>query len=362
MSSGGYESIFDHAAGIVRLRCRELPGVDAVLASLRGRAARTGDPRVERDLFFEPWIDAQELGVPVDTAEEVARQLLELTALRLWTRVRCPEVPAEEDGTMFETDSEEEFRAKIGEACPHCGTTHDLIPSQIETVYSPNFPGSGGVAKFEYDKLKPKRSTRRKPGTERDSHIMRCEEIAETTAATEKPVAAVVALALSHNSPPEAVPAPVEAWTHLWLGPLLVLLIYMILIIPIAVFVGNGMALVVSIVVVLIVYLTLSTHVHAKLAPSALQRQAVRGGVYLSILLVGAGSTGIEFSLTDENRVTIPLGEGPGLRLPVKVEYGSVNLWLLGAGVLCFLSTLAFVVIYDRRLGWFDRDIPKGAS
>lgn len=354
MSSGGFESIFDHAAGIVRIKCQGLPGVDAVLAALRARAGSAkADPRVNRELFFEPWIDAQQLGVPQETAEEVARQLHALSVLRLWTRVKCPEVPPEEDGTIFETDSEQEFRARVEQACPHCGTAHDLVPSQIETVYAPNFPGAGGVTPFDYDRLKPRRKVRKRPATPGTPHLQRCEEIAEATAAPDEPVAAVVALALGHNTPPAEVPAPAEAWQHLWQGPLAIIVCYLVLIIPIKYLAGVEIAFLASGVVVVLFYLTARTHTQAKLAPSALQRQVTWGGFSLAVVLFTAGTTGVEFSLKDDNRLTVPIWRGESITLPVKVEYGTVNPWLLGLGAFCFVATLIFVLVYDGRLGWF---------
>lgn len=96
MSSSGFETIFDRAADIVRIRCNGMLGLEAVLEAIRNRIRQDGitDPRENRELFFEPWLDAQQLRVPEETAEEVARQLLELTVLGLWTRVKCQETPS----------------------------------------------------------------------------------------------------------------------------------------------------------------------------------------------------------------------------------------------------------------------------
>lgn len=357
MSSNGFEIIFDRAADIVRIRCSGMQGLDTVLEAIRTRVRRDGntDPRENRELFFEPWLDAQLLGVPEETTEEAARQLLELTVLRLWTRVKCPETPSGEDGIMFETDSEDDFQRLVEETCPHCGTTHDLVPSEIETVYAPNFPGSAGVARFNYDKLKPAPPavTKRAGG---EGHLVRCENIAQVLVGKGHPVVQVVALALGHNALPEEVPRLTEAWWHVWLGPLIILGLYLVLIIPIAVHAGNVVAVLVSVVILAVVYLVINGHVKAKLAPSALQRQTARWGFYVSIALITAGTTGVEFSAKDDNRLTIPTGENKHITLPLKFEYGAVEPRLLGSGILCFLSTLAFVFFYDRKVGWLSRE------
>jgi hypothetical protein len=362
MSSSGFETIFDRAADIVRIRCSGMQGLDAVLDAIRIRIRQDGhtDPRENRELFFEPWLDAQQLRVPEETAEEVARQLLELTVLRLWTRVKCPETPSGEDGIMFETDSEDDFQRLVVKTCPHCGTTHDLVPSEIETVFAPNFPGSAGVARFNYDKLKPAPPavTKRTAG---GGHLERCENIAQVRVGEGHPVVEIVALALGHNALPEEVPRPIEAWWHVWLGPLIILGLYLILIIPITIYAGNLVAVLVSAVILAVVYLVIYGHVKAKLAPSALQRQASRWGFCISIALITAGTTGVEFSAKDDNRLTIPTGENSHVTLPLKFEYGAVNQWLLGAGVMCFLSTLVFVLLYDRKIGWFS-STPRAAQ
>lgn len=353
MSSSGFETIFDRAADIVRIRCGGMVGLEAVLGAIRTRIRQGGgtDPRENRDLFFEPWLDAQQLHVPEETADEVARHLLELTVLRLWMRVKCPEAPAGEDGIMFETDSDTDFLRAAGQMCCHCGTTHDLVPSLIETVYAPNFPGPAGVGKFDYDKLKPAPPVVTKRATG-EGHVERCENIAQVRARDGHAVLEIVTLALGHNTLPEEVPRPTEAWWHVWLGPLIIVVLYLLLIIPITVWAGNVVAFLVSGVVLVIVYLVINGRVKAMLAPSALQRQASRWGFYISIALITAGTTGIEFSAKDGNRLTIPTGENSQITLPLKFEYGAVEPWLIGAGVLCFLSTLAFVYYHDKQIGW----------
>ncbi|MFO0851843.1 MAG: hypothetical protein U0871_25250 [Gemmataceae bacterium] len=360
MSSGGFETIFERAADIVRIRCGGMEGLEAVLGAIRGRIKQGGgsDPRVNRDLFFEPWLDAQQLRVPEETAEEVARQLLELTVLRLWTRVKCPEAPAGEDGVMFETDSDKEFQRAIEQMCSHCGTAHDLVPSLIESVYAPNFPGPQGVMRFDYDKLKPAPAVVAKRATG-EGHVERCENIAQVQVRDGHAVLRVVTLALGHNTLPEDVPRPTDAWWHVWLGPLIIVALYLLLIIPITVWAGNVLAVLVSCVVLAVIYLVMNGHVKAKLAPSALQRQTSRWGFYLSIAMITAGTTGVEFSAKDGNRLTIPTGENSRITLPLKFEYGAVEPWLVGAGVVCFLGTLVFVYYHDKHIGWHRIDAKR---
>ena len=92
MSSDGLANIYRNAAAVSRANCRHCRASRKCLPTSAGVFPMTvQDPRTHRDLFFEPRIDAQQLGIPTETAEEVAVWLHRFGVLRLWVRVHCPE-------------------------------------------------------------------------------------------------------------------------------------------------------------------------------------------------------------------------------------------------------------------------------
>jgi hypothetical protein len=358
MSSNEFANIFDHAAGIVRIRCHGLSGLEAVIASLRERALSVKtDPRLHRDLFFEPWLDSQQLGVPHDTAEEVARQFHQLSVLKLWTRVTCPDVPAEEDGTIIETASDIEFKEALDRPCPHCGSLHDLVPAIVETPYAPNFPGQAKPQLFDAHRLVVKRPMATATGGVVDQQFARCASIAGVAPTQVQSFVGLLLQALGQNSHLEAVPTPAKAWWDVWKGPLCIIIPFMILIVPVSYLAGPTIVGIVAAVVLIAMWLVLRGEVQVRLAPSSVQRQVTRWGIYISIILFTAGTTGFEFSLEDDNRLTMPLGENRSITLPVKLEWGATNACLICSGTLCFICTLGFVLIYDGKLGWFTSGI-----
>jgi hypothetical protein len=353
MSTSDFVSIFDHAASIVRIRLSTLKGVDQVLGAIRSRLnTEVTDPRVNRELFFEPWIDSQQLGVPSETAEEVSRELHQLSVLRLWTRVRCPDVGSDEDGTVIETDSDSELKVAIDAQCPQCGSHHELTPALVETVFAPNFPNMGSVDPFDSRRLALGNPIHGTSALSQDLQVNRTASVAHVEPGSVDTFMSLLSLALSKNSTLEAVPTTDAVWLGAWKGPTGILLGYMALIGPITLCAGQTIAILVSIVVVVVIGLFLRGQVQARLAPSAVQRQATRWGIYMAVALVTAGTTGMEVSFKDEHRLTIPLWNSRPLVLPVKVEYGATNPWLIGSGVFCFVVTLVFVYLYDRQKGW----------
>ena len=77
--------IYRNAANILKAKYANLKGVVAVLDDVETKIVDgASDPRIHRDLFFDPRIDSQRIGVPVKTAEVVAQQLLTFGLLRLW--------------------------------------------------------------------------------------------------------------------------------------------------------------------------------------------------------------------------------------------------------------------------------------
>jgi hypothetical protein len=360
MSSSEFANIFDHAAGIVRIRCHGLLGLEAVILSLRERALSVHtDPRLHRELFFEPWLDSQQLGVPQDTAEEVARQFHQLSVLKLWTRVMCPDVPAEEDGTIIETASDIEFKEAQDRPCPHCGSLHELVPAIVDTLYAPNFPDQAEPQPFDAHRLVVKRPMANATAEVVDQQSVRCASIVGTDPTQVQSFAVLLHQALGQNSPLEAVPTPARAWWDVWKGPLCIIIPFMILIVPVSYFAGPTIVCIVAVFVLIAMWLVLRGEVQVRLAPSSVQRSVTRWGIYISIILFTAGTTGVEVSLKDDNRLTIPLGENRSITLPVKVEWGVTSPWLIGSGTLCFICTLAFMLIYDGKLGWFASGIKQ---
>ena len=353
MSSNDFVSIFNHAAGIVRIRLSHLKGCDEVIESIRSRInTDVRDPRSNRELFIEPLIDSQQLCVPAETAEEVSRELHQLSVLRLWTRLRCPDVGSDEDGTIIETDSEDELRASLGSQCPQCGSHHELVPALVETVYAPNFPISQNIEAFDSARLRLESPSVKISSEGPETHVNRTAAVANVDPKSIESFLTLLSLALSTNTALEAVPSAVEVWLGVWKGPAVILLTYLCFIGPITWCAGQTVAILVSLVVLAVIWLVLRGEVHAKLAPSALQRQVTRWGICMSVGLVTAGTTGVEVSFKDEHRLTVPIWQNKTVVLPIKLEYGATNPWLIGAGLLCFVFTLTFVFLYDRHKGW----------
>lgn len=100
------------------------------------------DPRLNRDLFFEPWLEAQRLAIPEETSEIAAMRLHGMGLFHIWIRVSCPRVRAEESAIIIETDSAAHLGAALGSSCPHCGQFHDndSLWKFTETLYALNFP------------------------------------------------------------------------------------------------------------------------------------------------------------------------------------------------------------------------------
>ena len=143
MSSDEFPSILRNAAAIVRAKLSGMDGVEKFLSNLESRAPRqAADPKVHRELFIEPWIDAQQVGVPVETAEAVAELLQRFGVLRLWVRVHCPDADESEPATILETDNAEDFDQLVSKSCGHCGRHHDLRWEHCETVFAFNVAGS----------------------------------------------------------------------------------------------------------------------------------------------------------------------------------------------------------------------------
>ena len=318
-------------------------GVAKFLSNLETRAPRQpADPKVHRELFIEPWIDAQQVGVPVETAEAVAELLQRFGVLRLWVRVHCPDADESEPATILETDNADDFDQLVAKSCGHCGRHHDLTWEHCETIFAFNVAGSDAEQKFDYGRLRSTVLCSPSRETERGRDLVRCEVAANEILSTATEPRLVVSRALRSNSEVTSCPPPWEAWLNAWGGPVLILVAYMLLIIPITMFCGQFVTYVVSLVTLVIVFLVIRGQVLAKLAPTAIQRTAMYLGFPIATCCITAGATGLHFKASADQ-------DKPWW---ARVDLGEESWPMIGAGVMIFVATLVFVWCYDFRRGW----------
>jgi hypothetical protein len=129
------------------------------------------------------------------------------------------------------------------------------------------------------------------------------------------------------------------------MGPLLLIGVYSLLIIPIARFCGQLIGILFSAVILVALFLVIRGQVQAKLAPTVIQRTALWGGLSLATYCMAAGSTG--FHINAE--------AGEGLPWWSKIAFGEVSIPLLWCGGLSYALTLLFVFGFDFQRGWFSR-------
>ena len=345
--------IYRNAANIIRAKFSNVNGVGSVLDDVETKFVEGAtDPRIHRDLFFDPRIDSQRLGVPFETAEIVAQQLLTFGLLRLWVRVRCPE-SEEEAATILETDDSSDF-TKIAElGCEHCGSFHEFTWDDCETVFAINAGQNYAEQTFDYSLLRvtPEQGDQ----SERQStDLVRCKSAAYQVEAKRQPRQDIqlIAMALANNRSPQSVPSPLWVWSMAWLGPIIMILAYLILIIPIVKFCGQVIAVIVSIVVLIALFLVIRGQVNAKLAPTIVQRLGLYGGLTLSTYCVAAGSTG--FRLKGEVGKDQPWWS--------RFDFGELSELLIRYGIVFFALTLIFVFAFDFQRGWLKAIEKNGGS
>ncbi len=342
--------IYRNAASIIRAKYSTMKGVDKVLRSLEKRLPKEPmDPRVHRDLFFEPRIDSQQLSVPLETAETVAVQLQKFGLLRLWVRVTCPNTEEGESGTVLETDTPSDFVMLASRNCDHCGRHHDFEWGNTETLYAINSIGDESDQAFNYEQLNskiPRVVANGRP--EQSFDLARCEAVlSEANGHTDRATTdRVITLALHTNHAVLDIPPAISAWWNAWVGPLLIICIYSVLIIPVVRFCGQWIGLLFSIVVLVTLFLAIRGQVNATLAPTVIQRTALWSGLSLATFCVAAGSTGLH------------LNAEAGQNSPwwSKLAFGEVSDQLLDLGFSFFLFTLIFVFFFDFQRGWFARN------
>jgi hypothetical protein len=342
--------IYRKAANIIRAKHSTLKGVDKVLRSLEERLPNEPmDPRVHRHLFFEPRIDSQQLSVPLATAETVAVQLQKFGLLALWVRVTCPNTEEGESGTVLETDTPSDFEKLASRSCEHCGSHHDFEWGNTETLYAINSRVDESVRAFKYESLKS-RIQRVVPNgrPEQSFDQVRCETVLDAANgdAVLAPTDRIISLALRTNHAVLDIPPAISAWWNAWMGPLLMIGAYSVLIIPVVQFCGQWIGVFFSVVILVALFLVIRGQVNAKLAPIVIQRTALWSGLSLATYCVAAGSTG--FHINAEAGQNSPWW--------TKAAFGEVSEPLLYSGLAIYLFTLIFVFFFDFQRGWLSRN------
>lgn len=346
MSSGEFKSTYKHAAALVRARLSSKTGIRELLIELEKRIPDEKlDPRYHRELFFEPRIDAQLIKVPIETAESAAELLHKFGVFRLWVRVNCPDVEEHEVGTILETDDPDDFELLTSKSCDHCGRHHDLDWEDCETVYAINTRLNNDQKEFDFSRLKSKAKNR--PQTTAKIAITdqsRCEVLSEQDRPETTPRGLLI-VALRSNHEVQDVPSPLSVWLSAWAGPTIILFSYLLSIIPVARFAGERLAWGMSVLVLVIIFLVIRGQVQTKLAPTAVQRQAMYWGFPIAAICLSAGVTGFH----------LKAAAGEGEPWWTRLDYGETSPLLIWAGVVLFLLTLLFVWGYDFSRGWFER-------
>jgi len=266
-----------------------------------GRRAATSpnDPRLNRDLFFEPWLESQRLGIPQETAELVALRLQRFGLFHFWTRVSCPRGDAEESAIIVETDSRAELEAALEASCPNCGKFHDDDADLWEctdTLYALNLPDEvPALPAVPPRALEPPQVLLAiDAGQDRDR--ARCAAILSRTPQPEDSPEMMLRASLESNTAPMAVPTPATVWVTAW-APMLVLLAVFPITLALAYLIaGPVVAGVGGLLFLAALYFCYRMTVQATLAPSIRQKAMLNGGLTLATLCMSQGLLGIEVS------------------------------------------------------------------
>jgi hypothetical protein len=343
MSSSDFKSIYKNAAAIVQAKLSDKPGIVKLLQALGERVPESDqDPRLCRELFFEPRLDAQQIGVPIETAEAAANLLHRMGILRLWVRVNCPDVDENEVGTILETDEPNDFELISSKSCDNCGRHHDLGWEDCETVYAISTKLDEDDRHFDYSRLRTRPGTSRLAESKPISDKDRCEVLAQHPQNTGS-APSLLMLALKSNNAIQEVPAPLAIWQHAWTGPTVILLGYFILIIPLKLLAGERLAWGATVLVLSVVLLVIRGQVQSSLAPSVVQRTAMYLGFPISAGCFTAGATGLHINVE----------AGDGKPWWTRCELGEHSVPLICSGTILFIAVLFFVWGYDFSRGWF---------
>lgn len=341
MSSPELRIIFERAAALVEARLATEPGVSTVLADLAKRVPEIGeDPRSNRQLFFEPRIDSQQLGIPRLTAEKVAILLHRFGVFHIWARISCPSIGDNEPGTIVESDSANDVRKSLSRSCDHCGEMHEGAEADYQSVYAFVSSTSKDPVDFDFTSLELG-GVEQALDENKEDDVGRLSILADEVVST-KQVEVLLLEALATNTGTKELPAPREVYVNAWKGPLLLLSLYVFGIVPISKLAGPMIALCTSALFLLVGWMTLRSTVQARLAPSIIQRTAMYLGMPLGIGCIASGATGFHFA------------GAAGQETPwwTRWEFGETSFGLAGIGLLLIAMVLGFVLIYDGKIGW----------
>lgn len=151
MSSAEFSNILDKALDLAAIKCGDRGDTRKVVSEIRRRAGLVGHAGEEsRELFVEPSLLAQELGVSTDSVAMMADELRAFGVLHQWVRVLCPNMPDEVYRVIVETDDPEVLNDELQKPCHHCGQIHQNLGwGDIETLYALN-PESKPEHRFDF--------------------------------------------------------------------------------------------------------------------------------------------------------------------------------------------------------------------
>ena len=341
MSSSEYRTIFDGASALVEAQLGNLPGTSDLLASLRERCdTNDRDPRINRRLIVEPQLESQILCIPVQTVQKVVKELHKLNVLHLWARATCPNESSGDDATVVETNNVSEFRAAVGDSCPHCGQSHEDIGwDDIESFYALNFDVAPDTFRFG-DYFRPPAKlpdTTESPPSIASRLSGWCLSFFSKRDAS--PSERVVK-ALAENRSAILLPTPIQLCQMLWQKALLLVLAGVITSVLIGATTSpNYGILTASVFVIVFLVLTYVT-LRTMWAASAIERRIAVGGNLLAFALL-ARASGVGFSLT----------AGEHKPWDMHVELRDADRSIVIAAVVVFAITQFAIVVLQSRTG-----------
>ena len=344
MSSAGSNSTVEGAAAVARARLSGMAGLDAVLRELVSRAAVGGtDPRICRELFFEPYQLAQQVEAPAATVASVAVLFQHLGAAEVWVRVSCPAAPEDEAATILETNEVGRLRSGDAIDCDHCGQIHPIRREYCEGLFALRAgpPAAGLVVDAVSLESANELLTRSSRIDEHDgSNLFRIVYAPQAKEITEATVAAV-----SANRPPALVPAPAAVAADSWRQPAGVLTLYAVGLLPVGWILDGWVIVLYSLVFLVVLLYSYYASVQVRMAPTALQRGMVWLGWSGSFTCVAAGASGL--------RIKAEGGEEKAWYS--WLSFGEESWALIIAGVVMFTVATAGVCFVDYWRGWYER-------
>jgi hypothetical protein len=138
MLSSELESIYDNAAGTIRLRLADREAVNRALTHFRGLVLSTDAcPLSNRELIVEPTLLSQQIDVPREKLDRVISELRRFSFVHTWVRAYCKVVEEDDDNVIVETDRPSKYRKAVEESCAHCGGMHGIEGGlEIETFFA----------------------------------------------------------------------------------------------------------------------------------------------------------------------------------------------------------------------------------